>query len=308
MSTRSNIRRLKSGFQRRPRDLPPVWRRLTGTQRVIAHAFLLLLCIPFILPLVWMMSTSLKDDSQIYAREGQQEPVSLKTLIPSPVKWNNYAEAVRTVPIGTYLRNTLFLCAANVLGTLLSSAIVAYGFARMRFRGREPLFMLMIATMALPGQVTMIPVFALFRFLGWYGTFLPLVVPAFFGNAFYIFLLRQFFRTIPEELAEAARIDGAAEWRIFWQLVLPLAKPALATCALFQFLATWNDFFGPLLYINDPSRYTLAYGLQQFMSSYGGEWAQLMAGASIFTIPIIVLFFLAQRTFIQGIATTGGKA
>jgi len=232
----------------------------------------------------------------------------LKTLIPSPVKWNNYAKAVRTVPIATYLKNTLFLCAANVLGILLSSAVVAYGFARMRFRGRDALFILMISTMALPGQVTMIPVFALFRSLGWYGTFLPLVVPAFFGNPFYIFLLRQFFRTIPEELAEAARIDGAAEWRIFWQLVLPLAKPALATCALFQFLATWNDFFGPLLYINDPSRYTLAYGLQQFMSSYGGEWAQLMAGASIFTVPVIVLFFLAQRTFIQGIATTGGKA
>jgi multiple sugar transport system permease protein len=270
--------------------------------------FLLILCIPFVLPLAWMLSTSLKDDSQIYARGGQQSAVSLRSLIPTPAKWSNYAEAVKTVPVGTYLKNTLFLCAANVLGAVLSSAVVAYGFARMRFRGRDALFMLMIATMALPGQVTMIPVFALFRFLGWYGTFLPLVVPAFCGNAFYIFLLRQFFRTIPEELAEAARIDGAAEWRIFWQLMLPLAKPALATCALFQFLGTWNDFFGPLLYINDPSRYTLAYGLQQFMSSYGGEWAQLMAGASIFTVPIIILFFLAQRTFIQGIATTGGKA
>lgn len=285
-----------------------ITRRLSRTQRAFAHAILLTLCIPFILPLVWMLSTSLKGDSQIYAREGQESAVSLKTLIPSPVKWGNYAEAVKTVPIGTYLKNTLLLCAANVLGAVLSSAVVAYGFARMRFWGREPLFMLMIATMALPGQVTMIPVFALFRFLGWYGTFLPLIVPAFCGSAFYVFLLRQFFRTIPEELAEAARIDGAGDFRIFWQLMLPLAKPALATCALFQFLATWNDFFGPLLYINDPSSYTLAYGLQQFMSSYGGEWAQLMAGASIFTLPVILLFFVAQRTFIQGIATTGGKA
>jgi multiple sugar transport system permease protein len=139
--------------------------------------------------------------------------------------------------------------------------------------------------MALPGQVTMIPVFTLFRWLGWYGTFLPLIVPSFFGNAFFIFLLTQFFRTLPEELAEAARIDGASEWGIFRRIMLPLSKPALATCALFQFLGSWNDYFGPLLYINDPSRYTLAYGLQQFMSSYGGKWAQLMAGACIFTIP-----------------------
>jgi len=306
--TRSNMRRLMSGLRLGERDKGIAARRLNRTQRVCAHAFLLVLCIPFILPLVWMLSTSLKEDSQIYAREGQQSAISLKTLIPAPIKWSNYAEAVKTVPIGTYLRNTLFLCAATVIGAVLSSAVVAYGFARMRFRGREALFMLMIATMALPGQVTMIPVFALFRFLGWYGTFLPLIVPAFCGNAFYVFLLRQFFRTIPEELAEAARIDGAGDSRVFRQLMLPLAKPALATCALFQFLGTWNDFFGPLLYINDPSRYTLAYGLQQFMSSYGGEWAQLMAGASMFTVPIIILFFLTQRTFIQGIATTGGKA
>lgn len=153
----------------------------------------------------------------------------------------------------------------------------------------------------------MVPVFSMFRALGWYGTFLPLIVPAFMGNAFYIFLLKQFFGTLPEELSEAARIDGAGELRIFWQVLLPLAKPALATVALFQFLGTWNDFLGPLLYINDPSRYPLAYGLQQFMSSYGGKWSQLMAGACIFTIPIIILFFFAQKTFIQGIATTGGK-
>jgi multiple sugar transport system permease protein len=234
--------------------------------------------------------------------------VSLKSLIPHPVQWSNYPDAAKTVPLGAYLRNTLFLCICNVVAAVLASALVAYGFARLHFRGRETLFMLMIATMALPGQVTMIPIFALFKFLGWYGTYLPLIFPLLCGSPFFIFLLRQFLRTIPEELSEAARIDGASEWRIFWQLMLPLSKPALATCALFQFLGSWNDFFGPLLYINDPSRYTLAYGLQQFMSSYGGEWSQLMAGACIFTLPIIVLFFLAQRTFIQGIATTGGKS
>lgn len=274
---------------------------------MLAHALLITLCVPFIMPLAWMVSTSLKPNEQIYAREGQSSAFSVKNMIPNPVKWSNYRDAVNTVPIGAYLRNTLLLCVMTVLGAVASSAVVAYGFARLQFRGKEFLFLLMIATMALPGQVTMIPVFALFRMLGWYGTFLPLIVPAFFGNPFYIFLLRQFFQTIPEELAEAARMDGASEWRIFWQLMAPLAKPALATCALFQFLGTWNDFFGPLLYVNDPAKYTLAYGLQQFMSSYGGEWAQLMAGACIFTIPVIVLFFLAQRTFIQGIATTGGK-
>lgn len=277
--------------------------KLSWRQRILAHIALILLCAPFVLPLIWMISTSLKPDDQIYSQDG----ATVLSLLPSPIRWMNYVEAMQTVPMGTYLRNTLFLCFTTVLGAVASSAVVAYGFARLRFRGRETLFMMMIATMALPAQVTMIPVFALFRMLGWYGTFLPLIIPSLFGNAFYIFLLRQFLRTIPEELAEAARIDGAGEWRIFWQLMLPLTKPALATCALFQFLGAWNDFFGPLLYINDPSKYTLAYGLQQFMSNYGGEWAQLMAGATVFTVPVIILFFLAQRTFIQGIATTGGK-
>jgi multiple sugar transport system permease protein len=282
--------------------------RRDAFKRLFLHGVLIALSIPFILPLVWMVSTSLKSDSQIYLKGGQaSSPVSIKALIPHPVKFSNYPEAMQTVPFGLYLRNTLFLCVMTVLGAVLSSAIVAYGFSRLKFKGRDVLFYVMISTMALPGQVTMIPVFALFRWLGWYGTFLPLIIPAFCGNAFYIFLLKQFFATIPEELSEAARLDGASEWRVFTQVLLPLAKPALATCALFQFLGTWNDFFGPLLYINDPNKYTLAYGLQQFMSSYGGKWAALMAGACIFTVPIIILFFFAQKTFIQGISTTGSK-
>jgi len=281
--------------------------RLSRPQRLLTHAVLIALCVPFAMPLVWMVSTSLKTDEQIFPREGERKTLSARSLLPSPVRWRNYPDALKTVPFGTYLQNTLFLCAMNVVGAVLSSAVVAYGFARLSFPGRDVLFLVMISTMALPGQVTMIPVFAMYRWLGWYGTFLPLFVGSFFGNPFYIFLLRQFFRTVPEDLAEAARIDGAGEWRIFWRVMLPLAKPALAVVALFQFLGTWNDFFGPLLYINDPSRYTLAYGLQQFLSSYGGKWAQLMAGACVFTLPIIVLFFLAQRTFIQGISTTGAK-
>jgi multiple sugar transport system permease protein len=281
---------------------------LSPAQRLAAYAALIALSILPLLPLVWMISSSLKTDSQIFPPEGQSAAaITLARLLPRPVQWSNYPQALSVIPFLTYLKNTLFLCLVTVLGAVFSSATVAYGFARMEFKGKQALFLLMIATMILPGQVTMIPVFALFRWLGWYGTYLPLTVPAFLGSPFYIFLLTQFYRTLPEELSEAARVDGAGEWRIYWQILLPLSKPALATCALFQFLATWNDFFGPLLYINDSSRYTLAYGLQQFLSNHGGEWSQLMAASTLFTLPVIVLFFFAQRTFIQGISTTGGK-
>lgn len=280
---------------------------MATANRVLIYAALIALSIPALLPLVWMISTSLKGNEQIYSGSTAQG-FDLQSLIPRPPRPENYTEAMTTVPFIVYVRNTLLLCAATVFGAVASSAIVAYGFSRINFRGRDTMFMLMIATMALPGQVTMIPVFGLFRQLGWYGTYLPIIVPAFCGGAFYIFLLTQFFRTLPMELSEAARVDGAGEWTIFGRVILPLAKPALATCALFQFLGTWNDFFGPLLYINDPAKYTVAYGLQQFLSLHGGKWAQLMAASAVFTIPIIILFFFAQRTFIQGIATTGGKS
>jgi len=280
----------------------------TLPQRLGVHLCLLILCVPFALPLVWMVSTSLKENQQLYASGGAESLSNpLTVLVPRPVQWENYPEALEAAPFATYLRNTVFLCVVNVFAAVLSSAIVAYGFARLRFPGKTLLFLLMISTMALPHQVTMIPVFAIYRSLGWYGTFMPLIFGSLFGIPFFIFLLTQFFRTMPEELAEAARIDGASELMIFFRVALPLARPALATCALFQFLHTWNDFFGPLLYLNEPEKYTLAYGLQQFLSSYGGRWAQLMAGATIFTIPIIILFFFAQKTFIQGIATTGSK-
>jgi len=274
--------------------------------RLGVHAALIVLGIPAALPLLWMLSTSLKPDTQVYASSGSGG-ISLASLIPHPAVWSNYPKALSTVPFDLYLRNTLTLCAVCVFGAVISSACVAYGFARIPFRGRGLLFALVIATMALPGQVTMIPIFELFRALGWYGSYLPLTVPSFAGAPFYIFLLCQFFKTLPDDMSEAARLDGAGEFGIFTRLVLPLSKPALATCALFQFLGTWNDFLGPLLYVNDPRKYTLAYGLQQFMSAYGGQWTQLMAASIVFTLPIIVLFFFAQRTFIQGIATTGGK-
>jgi multiple sugar transport system permease protein len=283
-------------------------RRSAAGSRLLIHLALIFLSLPALMPLIWMVSTSLKADSQIYPAEGQSASAkSLISLLPHPVRWQNYPAALEAIPLVTYLCNTLWLCLFNVIGAILSSSIVAYGFARLEFRGHHALFLLMISTMALPGQVTMIPIFVLFRWLGWYGTYLPLTVPSFFGNPFYIFLLTQFYKTLPEDLSEAARMDGAREWTIFWRIMIPLTKPALATCALFQFLATWNDFFGPLLYINDAKRYTLAYGLQQFLSNHGAEWARLMAASTLFILPIIVLFFFAQRTFIEGIATTGGQ-
>jgi len=277
--------------------------KLNRATKAAVYASLVALSIPAILPLFWMVSTSFKGNEQIFTAQG----ITLKSLIPSPVVTANYPEALKNMPFLLYLRNTLVLCICTVVGAVGSSALVAYAFAKLDFDGKKPLFAVMIATMALPGQVTMIPVFGLFRALGWYGSYLPLIVPAFTASAYYVFLLTQFFRTIPTEMSEAARVDGANEITIFYRLILPLSKPALATCALFQFIGAWNDFLGPLLYINDPAKYTLAYGLQQFVSHYGGFYAQLMAAATIFTLPIIVLFFFAQKTFIQGISTTGGK-
>lgn len=277
--------------------------KVSLSSKIGVYAALIMLSIPALLPLLWMVSTSLKGNEQIFS--GQE--FGIKSLVPSPVVTQNYPDALQNMPFLLYLRNTLVLCICTVVGSVASSAIVAYGFAKIQFAGRNVLFAMMIATMALPGQVTMIPVFSLFRSLGWYGTYLPLIVPAFTSSAYYVFLLTQFFKTIPNEMSEAARVDGASEWMIFRRLVIPLSKPALATCALFQFIGSWNDFLGPLLYINDTAKYTLAYGLQQFVNHYGGFYAQLMAAATIFTLPIILLFFFAQKTFIQGIATTGGK-
>lgn len=280
----------------------------TKWQRVVVQIVLVLLCIPALLPMGWMVSTSLKTDEQLFARDGQgSQSFSVTKLIPSPARPQNYPDALTAVPFRAYLRNTVFLCITTIIAVLISSALVAYGFAKLNFIGKKPLFLLMISTMAIPPQVTMVPVFAMFRSLGWYGTYLPLIIPAFFAAPFFVFLLTQFFRSLPDEMSEAAKLDGANDWQIFTRLVLPLAKPALATCALFQFIGTWNDFFGPLLYLNDPNMYTVSYGLQQFMSQRGGQWTLLMAGATVFTLPIILLFFFAQRTFVQGIATTGGK-
>jgi ABC-type glycerol-3-phosphate transport system permease component len=255
----------------------------------------------FALPLFWMISTSLKVDAQIFV----YPPI----WIPNPIQWSNYLRAVNAIPFGLYARNTLTISILSMIGQVISSSLVGYGFARIRWPGRDLVFILVLSTMMLPYQATMIPLYIVFRKLGWVGTFAPLIVPSFFGHAFNIFLFRQFFRTIPNELADAARMDGCNEFGIYRWIILPLSKPVIATVALFDFLYNWNDFQGPLIYLQDSERYTLSLGLQSFGGNFGRamEPAMLMAAAAIVVLPAILVFFLAQRTFIQGISLTGIK-
>ncbi len=221
--------------------------------------------------------------------------------------WGNYADAFRRMDFLLNLRNTLFICVSCVIGVVLSCSLVAYSFARIPWPGRDAAFVLVLATMMLPYQVTIIPLFAVYSKLGWVGTFKPLIVWSFFGVPFYIFLLRQFFMGIPQDLSAAARIDGCNELGIFWRIILPLAKPALATTALFTFLFEWGDFLYPLVYLQDDRQYTLAVALQQFQSAHESMWGPLMAMSTVITLPIVIVFFLTQKTFIQGITLTGLK-
>jgi multiple sugar transport system permease protein len=227
--------------------------------------------------------------------------------IPNPVIWLNYPAVFDYAPFLLYFRNTLIIVALCTLGVFLSCSLVAYGFARLNAPGKNFLFILMLSTMILPYQVTMIPLYILFSKIGWVDTFRPLIVPFFFGIPLYIFLLRQFFMTIPRELEDAARIDGCGYLRIYWQIVLPLAKPALAVVMLFTCIGAWNDFLAPLIYLQSPDMYTLALGLQVFLTQYGGDWSLLMAASTIVVLPIIFVFFFAQKQFIQGIVLTGLK-
>jgi multiple sugar transport system permease protein len=227
---------------------------------------------------------------------------------PRP-RWGNFAAAIRAMEhFPRYLRNTLVLCFLTVVGTVFSSALAAYGFSRIQWRGRNRVFLLCLATMMIPFPVIMVPVYKLFKVLGWIGTLRPLWVGSFLAGAFNVFLLRQFFMGIPKDLSDAARIDGCSELRIFWQIILPLCKPALMVVGLFQFMYTWNDFLGPLIYLTDQKDFTLALGLQFFQSQQGGtEYHYLMAASTLIVLPIIVLFFFTQRSFIEGISMTGVK-
>jgi multiple sugar transport system permease protein len=263
----------------------------------------LLLCagsLLMMLPFLWMVSTSLKETSQIWVFPPQ--------WIPNPVRWENYTEALTSLPFGRYALNTSIITIATTLGVVLTASLCAYGFARMQFPGRDLIFMIVLSAIMIPYVVLLIPQYIMFRYLGWIDTYLPLTVPVWFGGgAFNIFLLRQFFRTIPAELSDAARIDGASELGIYWRIIMPLAGPALATVAIFTVLNTWNDFLGPLVYISSQDKFTLALGLAQFRGLYATQWQYLMAASTVVVVPTLVLFFLAQRYFIQGIVLTGLK-
>lgn len=252
------------------------------------------------IPFAWMLSSSLKELPQIF--------VFPPKWIPNPVRLDNYAEALKRMNFLVALKNTLTITVLCLIGQVSSASLVAYGFARIRFPGRDFLFALVLSTMMLPSQVTMIPMFILFRSLGWVDTFKPLIVPSFFGGgAFFIFLLRQFFLTIPKDLEDAARIDGCGRFRIFLQIILPLAKPALITVSIFSFMSHWNDFMGPLIYLNSEHKRTLAIALQSFQGQYTADWNLLMAASVVVLIPVLVIFFTLQRYFVEGIVLTGLK-
>ncbi|MFZ4599834.1 MAG: carbohydrate ABC transporter permease [Terrimicrobiaceae bacterium] len=275
--------------------------RTNPLTHVAIYGLLILIGIAFLAPFAWMISTSLKP---------LNETMSLPPRwIPSEIQWENYPDAIREMRyFWRYAGNTLLVCLLSVVGTVMSSALAAYGFSRIEWRGRDKVFLVLLATMMIPFPVVMVPIYTLFKELGWIGTFKPLWVPTFFAGAFNVFLLRQFFLGLPKDISEAARIDGCSEIGIFFRIILPLCKPALLVVALFQFLFTWNDFLGPLIYLTEQKDYTLALGLQSFQSQQGGTaWHHLMAASTLVVLPVLVLFFFTQKSFIEGIATSGGK-
>jgi multiple sugar transport system permease protein len=273
------------------------YRLASGT---LIHAVLVVFGILFAFPFLWMVSTSIKPDAELFALP----PV----WIPSHLVWSNYPDALTFIPFFRYALNTLYLAAFNVTGILISCTLVAYGFARIRWPGRDALFAIMVATMLIPTYVTLIPTFLIFKWLGWVGTYNPLTLPSLTGSAFYIFLIRQFYLTIPLELSEAARIDGCGEFGIYRRIILPLSKPVLATVALFTFMGEWNSFLGPLIYLSDRATFPLGLGMYGYYSAHDGvQWAWLMAACTTMAMPVLLLFFVAQKTFIQGITLTGLK-
>lgn len=285
---------------------PPitVHRRAARIRRIgvalVRHLMLAGLAVFFVLPLFWMLSTALKTDQEVLAYP--------PSWIPEHWVWQNFPDAFVFVPFIIYLRNSLIIAIPSVFGALVSSVLPAYAFSRLTWKGRDVLFLFVLSTIMLPYFVTMVPIYVIFNKIGWVNTLYPLIVPHFFGSAFFIFLLRQFFLGIPLELSDAARIDGCRELGILWRIILPLSIPALAVVALFQFLNSWNDFLAPLIYLNDKTLFTISLGLAEMQSAYGlSRFSLIMAATSIFVVPVVIAFFFAQRTFIQGITFTGLK-
>jgi len=252
----------------------------------------------FLLPMVFVVATALMTDRQSLT----------PSIVPRPFVWSNFVDVFDRIALVRYTWNTTQIAVLSTVGVVLSSVPVAYALSRMRWRGRLTAFVLVLATLMLPFQVTIVPLYVIFVRLDWINTLRPLIVPSFFGDAFSIFLLRQFFLTIPEELSDAARVDGGSEFQIMTRVIVPLAKPAIAAVALFNFLYNWNDFFGPLLYlIGNNKLWTLGLALSEFRTMHHVEWNLTMSASLLFMLPVIILFFLAQRVFVEGVTLTGVK-
>jgi len=281
------------------------WSRRRSVQNAAFRlgALLLILggAVVIMVPLAWMLSASLKNRVEVFT-------IPMR-WIPKKVQWSNYVDAVTQIKYALYVGNTLIVTIGDTVGTVLSASLVAFGFARLRARGKEVLFLILLSTMMLPYHVRLVPTYLMFQKIGWLNTYLPLIVPGWLGGgAFYVFLLRQFYSTLPVELDDAAKIDGCSLVGIYWRMMVPLSKPAFATVAIFSFFADWSDFLGPLIYLSKPQMYTLSLGLQFYQTTRGSlHWGILMAGTVLSILPPLLVFFLAQKTFVQGIALTGLK-
>ncbi len=276
---------------RKPYSSDRTWRIFQS--QVVARIVLIVGAVFFLSPLYWMVITAFKETLELSTFP--------PTLLPTLWRWQNFLDALNQIPFWKYLWNTVVITFFSTLGAVLSNTLIAYGFSRINWIGRDLVFSVVVATIFIPFPATLLPLFIVFAKLHWINTFLPLIVPTFFGNSFYIFLLRQFMSQIPLEISEAARVDGASEWQIFWRLILPLSRPAIAVVALFSSIAAWNNFLGPLIYLQNDDLYPLSIGLQSFRSLHDVQWNLLMAASTLVVLPVILVFLFFQRAFIEGI-------
>ncbi len=294
---RTDARALDAQGQLRRSETRRRYTRWVG--RALVYALMTFLALLFMLPIFWMASTSLKMPQEIFAWPPE--------WIPSEPQWGNYAEAFGKYPLARYMLNSAILVLANIIGGLISTPIIAYGFARFDFPGKHVLFLLMLSTMMVPGHIKLIPMFWLYQKLGLIDTYWPLILPAFFGNPFFIFLMTQFIRTIPRDLDDAARIDGAGAWGILYRIIIPLSRPALTVVVVFTFVWVWNDFLEPIIFLRDWNSYPISVGLAFFQGRYSVEWHLFMGATLVSIIPILVVYFFAQRHLIGGLASIGIK-
>lgn len=282
------------------RDTRLTFRQRTTLRHTLIHLILIVGVVFMFIPLAWTLSTSLKSPGEVY--------IFPPTWIPKKILWSNYLDAVTAIPFFRYLWNTTYITLASIVGKVISITLVAFSFARLQWRGRDAVFLLMLSTMMLPPHITLIPQFIMFKYWGWIDTFKPLIVPAFFGGPWLTFLVRQYFMTLPRELDDAARIDGCSSFGVYWRIIMPMAKPAILIVIIYVFNGTWNEFLLPLVFLHSPDNFTLALGLRMFQGEASTSWNLLMAASLLTMLPVIILFFFSQRHFIQGIVFTGVKA